>query len=37
MRSRSSFEVYFKDHNYTPDKDDVPVGYTWHWDNIRIG
>ena len=30
------FEVYFKDHNYTPDKDGVPVGHTWHWDNILI-
>ena len=31
------FEVVFKDHNYTPDKDNDPVGYTWHWDNIRVG
>ena len=31
------FEVYFKDHNYTPDKDEVPVGHTWHWDNLFIG
>jgi hypothetical protein len=30
------FEVYFKDHNYTPDKDGVPVGHTWHWDNIVV-
>ncbi len=30
------FKVVFKDHNYTPDKDGVPVGYTWHWDNIII-
>ncbi len=32
-----SFEVYFKDHNYTPDKDGVPIGHTWHWDNVFIG
>jgi hypothetical protein len=30
------FEVYFKAHNYTPDKDGKPAGYTWHWDNIII-
>jgi hypothetical protein len=35
------FKVYFKDHNYTPDKDDkcpggVCPGYTWHWDNIFV-
>ena len=30
------FEVYFKDHNYTPDKDGVPVGHTWHWDNVVV-
>ena len=30
------FEVYFKDHTYTPDKDGVPAGYTWHWDTISI-
>ena len=30
------FEVYFKDHNYTPDKDGVPVGHTWHWDNVSV-
>jgi hypothetical protein len=30
------FKVYFKDHNYTPDKDGVPVGHTWHWDNIVV-
>jgi hypothetical protein len=30
------FNVVFKDHNYTPDKDGVPVGHTWHWDNIVI-
>jgi hypothetical protein len=28
--------VVFKDHNYTPDKDGVPVGHTWHWDNIIV-
>jgi hypothetical protein len=31
------FEVYFKDHNYTPDKDGAPIGHTWHWDNIVVG
>jgi hypothetical protein len=31
-----SFRVYFKDHNYTPDKDGVPAGHTWHWDNISV-
>lgn len=31
-----NFEVYFKDHNYTPDKGGEPVGHTWHWDNISI-
>lgn len=30
------YEVYFKDHNYTPDKDGKPVGHTWHWDNIIV-
>ena len=30
------FNVVFKDHNYTPDKDGMPVGYTWHWDNIIV-
>ena len=30
------FVVVFKDHNYTPDKDGLPVGYTWHWDNIIV-
>ena len=30
------FAVVFKDHNYTPDKDGKPVGYTWHWDNVVI-
>ena len=32
----SQFKVYFKDHNYTPDKDGVPVGHTWHWDSIVV-
>ena len=32
-----TFEVYFKDHNYTPDKDATPPGHTWHWDQISIG
>ena len=30
------FKVYFKDHNYTPDKDGTPAGHTWHWDNIIV-
>lgn len=30
------FWVVFKDHNYTPDKDGRPQGYTWHWDNIVV-
>lgn len=30
------FEVVFKDHNYTPEKDNNPPGFTWHWDNVRI-
>lgn len=30
------FRVYFKDHNYTPDKDGVPAGHTWHWDTIVV-
>jgi hypothetical protein len=30
------FEVVFKDHNYTPNKDNNPIGYTWHWDNISV-
>lgn len=29
-------KVVFKDHNYTPDKDGVPIGHTWHWDDIAI-
>ncbi|MGE4131211.1 MAG: hypothetical protein AB7F86_06205 [Bdellovibrionales bacterium] len=28
--------IVFSDHNYTPDKDGVPLGHTWHWDNIRV-
>ena len=28
--------VVFYDHNYTPDKDGVPVGHTWHWDRIEV-
>ncbi len=31
------FRVYFKDHNYTPDKDGPVVGHTWHWGNLRVG
>jgi hypothetical protein len=30
------WRVVFKDHNYTPDKDAIPIGHTWHWDNIVI-
>ncbi len=30
------FDVYFTDHNYTPDKDGVPPGHTWHWDTIHV-
>lgn len=30
------FEVYFKQHAYTPDKDGPIQGHTWHWDNLRI-
>lgn len=28
--------VVFYDQNYTPDKDGVPIGHTWHWDNIAV-
>jgi hypothetical protein len=28
--------VVFLDQNYTPDKDGVPQGHTWHWDNIIV-
>ena len=28
--------VVFYDHNYTPDKDGIPIGHTWHWDNIIV-
>lgn len=30
------FRVVFKDHSYTPNKDGVPQGTTWHWDNIVV-
>jgi hypothetical protein len=30
------WKVVFKDHNYTPDKDGIPVGHTWHWDSIIV-
>ena len=30
------FEVYFKQHAYTPDKDGPVAGHTYHWDNIVI-
>jgi hypothetical protein len=33
----SQFNVVFKDHNYTPDKDGTPLGHTWHFDNIAVG
>jgi hypothetical protein len=32
----AEFEVVFKDHNYTPDKDGRVAGHTWHWDNIEV-
>jgi hypothetical protein len=32
----AEFKVVFKDHNYTPDKDGFPGGYTWHWDNVEV-
>lgn len=30
--------VVFYDHNYTPEKSEngPPIGFTWHWDNIRV-
>jgi len=30
------WKVVLKDHSYTPDKDGIPSGYTWHWDNIIV-
>lgn len=30
------YSVVFKDHNYTPNKDGIPAGYTWHWDSISV-
>jgi hypothetical protein len=33
---QGDFKVVFKDHNYTPDKDGFPGGYTWHWDNVEV-
>lgn len=33
---KGDFKVVFSDHNYTPNKDNNPVGYTWHWDDISI-
>jgi hypothetical protein len=30
------FRLVFTDHNYTPTKDEDPVGLTWHWDNIIV-
>lgn len=35
-RFPDEFEVYFQDHNYTPDKDGMPAGHTWHWDSVRV-
>jgi hypothetical protein len=32
----AEYRVVFKDHSYTPTKDTLPVGYTWHWDNISV-
>jgi hypothetical protein len=31
-----TFEVYFKQHAYTPDKDGPIAGHTFHWDNLTI-
>ena len=31
-----NYQVYFKQHAYTPNKDGIPAGYTTHWDNITI-
>ena len=28
--------VIFSDHNYTPTKDGVPQGFTWHWDSLEV-
>lgn len=28
--------VIFSDHNYTPTKDGVPQGFTWHWDSLLV-
>ena len=28
--------VVFADHNYTPDKEETPIGHTWHWDNLLV-
>ncbi len=28
--------VAFTDHNHTPDKDEPPIGHTWHWDNLTV-
>jgi hypothetical protein len=35
-RLPDTYEVYFKDHNYNPDKDGPIAGHTWHWDTIRV-
>jgi hypothetical protein len=28
--------VVFYDQNYNPDKDGVPIGHTWHWDDVQV-
>jgi hypothetical protein len=28
--------VIFLDQNYTPDKDGIPQGHTWHWDSVVV-
>jgi hypothetical protein len=28
--------VILTGHAYRPDKDGIPVGHTWHWDNIIV-
>lgn len=28
--------VVFSDHNYTPEKESEPIGFTWHWDDLAV-
>ncbi len=30
------FRLVFTDHNYTPTKDGMPIGFTWHWDTVTV-